>query len=393
MRRPTGHSILAACFLTTAWASTAICEPVSLWNSNGSVMSMEVVGAEHVFRYQEPRIGMRQAGVVSGTLRFKGTRSGDAYTGTAFVFSRRCGAHPFRVTGTISEDKREIEAFGSAPGGFDAACRPLAFHTDGVRLSFLRLVGSSPLPSLMVERKESPAESAAEAARAEETGAVQEREEHRLRSLREQEAAQARIAQEQPEGADRVSRELEQEESGLVEARDFANQREACRKYVAEACDIALKFPRAGEQEVADLRNWRGVAEKFAADRDRCSAGSVAACDRALASPAAGAEQRALLNEWRNVAAPFNRAIAVLSSYAGTAAAATVNAAGAVRNLPTIIAGLAAILALTLVGMALRMQNAKAARSPQRHRHSGRPVPQSAKPSSPSAGGNFSQAA
>jgi hypothetical protein len=56
---------------------------VSLWTSNGSVMSMEVVGGEHVFRYQEPRIGMRQAGVVSGTLRFKGTRSGDAYTGTA----------------------------------------------------------------------------------------------------------------------------------------------------------------------------------------------------------------------------------------------------------------------------------------------------------------------
>ena len=71
--------------LTTVWPAAAKCEPVSLWNSNGSVMSMEVVGADQVFRYQEPRVGMRQEGVVPGTVRFKGTRTGNTYLGTAFV--------------------------------------------------------------------------------------------------------------------------------------------------------------------------------------------------------------------------------------------------------------------------------------------------------------------
>ena len=94
--RPTRRSILATCILTTFWPATAECEPESLWNHNGSVMALHAVGAEHVIRYQEPRIGMRQEGVVSGTVRFKGTKSGNTYSGTAFVFSRRCGAHPYQ---------------------------------------------------------------------------------------------------------------------------------------------------------------------------------------------------------------------------------------------------------------------------------------------------------
>ena len=138
--RPVSHSILATCILTTVWPAAAKCEPVSLWNSNGSVMSMEVVGADQVFRYQEPRIGMRQEGVMSGTVRFKGARAGNTYLGTAFVFSRRCGAHPFRVTGTVSKDEREITMYGNAPAGFDAACRPVVYRKDGVHFSFLRFL-------------------------------------------------------------------------------------------------------------------------------------------------------------------------------------------------------------------------------------------------------------
>ena len=43
-------------------------------------MALHAVGAEHVISYQEPRMGMRQEGVVSGTVRFKGTKSENTYS-------------------------------------------------------------------------------------------------------------------------------------------------------------------------------------------------------------------------------------------------------------------------------------------------------------------------
>src|ERR1700704_2237786 len=184
--RPVSHSILAICIPATLWPAVAKCEPASLWNSNGSVMAMDVVGGDQVFRYQEPRIGMRQEGVVSGTVRFKGTKSGNTYSGTAFVFSRRCGAHPFHVTGTVSQDEREITMYGSAPVGFDAACRPVVYRKDGVHFSFLQFVDPPPLVAREIERDQSAAEAAAERARLEEARAAKEREEQVLRNLHEQ---------------------------------------------------------------------------------------------------------------------------------------------------------------------------------------------------------------
>src|SRR5258708_6075180 len=175
--RPVSHSILVTCILATFWPAAAKSEPASLWNSNGSVMAMDVVGGEQVFRYQEPRIGMRQEGVVSGTVRFKGVKSGDTYSGTAFVFSRRCGAHPFHVTGTVSKDEGEIAMYGSAPVGFDEACRPVVYRKDGVHFSFLRFVDPPPLVAREIDRDRSAAEAAVERAQLEEARAAKEREE------------------------------------------------------------------------------------------------------------------------------------------------------------------------------------------------------------------------
>jgi tetratricopeptide (TPR) repeat protein len=74
-----------------------------------------------------------------------------------------------------------------------------------------------------------------------------------------------------------------------------------------------------------------------------------------------------LLREWRIAALPFNRAMALLSSYAGMVATTAINAVSVIRNLPHVTGGLATILALALAAMALRT----------RHPYpSGRPQPQ-----------------
>ena len=321
--RPACHSILATCILTTFWPATAECEPESLWNHNGSVMALHAVGAERVIRYQEPRIGMRQEGVVSGTVRFKGTKSGNTYSGTAFVFSRRCGAHPYQVTGTTSADEREIAISGTAPAGFDASCRPVVYRKEVARFSFLRSVEPPPPAVAAIDRDRGAADAAAERARLEEAQAAKEREEQRLRSS-------ARTAGTPSHGPARTTG-ARRARSPRTRARsasdrggaDFSSQRDGCRKYNVEACDIALNSPHASRQDVADMRRWRDVAEKLRADLDGCRTGSVAACDRALASPAVAEEQRPLLKEWRIAASPFNRAMALLSAHAGTVARAS----------------------------------------------------------------------
>jgi hypothetical protein len=361
--RPTRHAILATCILTSFWPATGECEPESLWNHNGSVMALHAVGAEHVISYQEPRMGMRQEGVVSGTVRFKGTKSENTYSGTAFVFSRRCGAHPYQVTGTISADERQIAISGTAPAGFDAACRPVVYRKEVAHFSFLRSIEPSP----PVDRDRGAADAAAaERARVEAARAAQEREEQRLRSLREQQEREAMDLREQQERAERVRRDREQEARRTEEVRTFSNQRDGCRKYNAEACDIALNSPHASRQDVAAMRNWRDVAKKLRADFDGCRTGSVAACDRALASPAVAEEHRPLLNEWRSAASPLNRAMA----HAGTVARTAIDGLNVIRSLPTfaqVTGGLAAVLALALAlaAMAWRRRHPSSSARPQ----------------------------
>jgi hypothetical protein len=356
--RPVCHSILSTCVLTICWPATVQCEPASFWNHNGSVMALYAVGDGRVFRYQEPRIGMQQEGVVSGTVRFEGTRTGNTYSGTAFVFSRRCGAHPFRVSGTASEQEREIILYGTAPAGFDVACRPTVYSKHVVNFTFLRSVDPAPVVGGPIDRDQSAAEVDAKRASLEGAQAVKEDEEQRLSNLREQQERQAKDLREQRERAERIRDEREQEERRLAEVRGFSSQRDGCRKYNVEACDIALRSSHATQQDMIDLRNWRGVAEKLHADLDNCRTGSVAACNAALASPAIADGQRLLLNEWRIAASPFKRAMALLSKQAGMVATVMLDSARVIRNLPTsvhVTGCLAAVLALALAAMAFRI--------------------------------------
>src|SRR5947209_715032 len=117
------RAILRICLLTGALPALAQDGPSSLWDLNDSVLGLYKNGAERIFRYEQPREALQQEGVGSGTVWFKGTLSGNTYTGTAFVFHRRCGARPFDVEGTLDDDERRIAFSGEQPTSFDSQCK------------------------------------------------------------------------------------------------------------------------------------------------------------------------------------------------------------------------------------------------------------------------------
>lgn len=85
------------------------------WNHNGSAMKLIASGNARRFVYLRPRDGLRGEGVSEGTVLFEGTRSGDTYSGTAYLFSRVCGPQAYQVRGAVSNNDRLVTLSGQAP--------------------------------------------------------------------------------------------------------------------------------------------------------------------------------------------------------------------------------------------------------------------------------------
>ncbi len=94
----------------------------SLWDHDGSTLLLITDGMQRKFYYETPRPGLIEIGVLRGTLFFVGQQKGRAYRGIARVFSKRCGATPYSVSGEISEDSQTILVRGKAPS-LDGQCR------------------------------------------------------------------------------------------------------------------------------------------------------------------------------------------------------------------------------------------------------------------------------
>jgi len=118
--------LLAASFVTDAAADRVR----SLWTHNDSEVYLYANGQEREFRYRTPKAELLQAGVLAGTLLFKGTRIGTQYSGTAYVFPRPCGALPYSVAGEIAADERSITMSGSAPSAIYSDCSIAAQRDD-----------------------------------------------------------------------------------------------------------------------------------------------------------------------------------------------------------------------------------------------------------------------
>ena len=85
------------------------------WDLNDLIMSLISDGSGRKLYYYRPRIGLENVGVKKGTLFFEGSRSGNGYTGYAYIFSKYCGAAAYAVTGVVSADQRQIKLQGKTP--------------------------------------------------------------------------------------------------------------------------------------------------------------------------------------------------------------------------------------------------------------------------------------
>lgn len=383
------HSRFPICVLVALTVASPVAaqdQPSSLWDLNDSVLGLYKNGAERIFSYQEPREALQQEGVTAGTVWFQGTLTGNTYTGTAFVFQRRCGPSPFHVEGKLDADERRISFTGEQPVSFDAHCKVVEAEDVEFEITFLRsLAPPPPLVYGSIDRAPVPTPPVAqEQARLDAILAEKDLEQQRLRALRAENDRNERALRDQREDAERIARERRKEEQLLAETRAFSGQRSACRKFDIAACGTALRSPHATAQDAIDLQSWRGVALKFRTDLDGCRNGSLSACDAAMASPAIADGQRHQLKEWRAPASPYNRAVVWFSGYAGIVATTTADVVTTIRNLPTsthVTGGLAAVLTLALAGMAIRSRRTQpsghpAAPEAPQGATSGKPAPQ-----------------
>ena len=106
------------------------------WDHNGSIMHLAANGADRRFAYATPRSGLEAAGIKSGTPVFIGKKVGMTYNGVAYIYSARCGATAYNVSGPVSEDQRAVTLYGSVPVR-DAKCRVIGARSDTLIFTFL----------------------------------------------------------------------------------------------------------------------------------------------------------------------------------------------------------------------------------------------------------------
>ena len=115
----------------------------SIWNHNGSEMRLRADDDRRTIVYEVPRAGIASQGVERGTVLFEGTISGKAgsYSGTAYVFSARCGKQPYAVTGELVNDGQQILLSGKAPRRDSSTCALQAYRDDNLVFDFVRSEG------------------------------------------------------------------------------------------------------------------------------------------------------------------------------------------------------------------------------------------------------------
>jgi len=126
----------------------------SLWEHNGSILQLREQGMLRSFRYTQPRAELQNAGVENGTVLFEGKKSGDRFSGTAYRFSKGCGAVGYAVEGTMSPNRGGLTLSGRAPKR-NSKCEVVDHFTDV--LVFRRRGAAEPQPvTATVDQKVTP---------------------------------------------------------------------------------------------------------------------------------------------------------------------------------------------------------------------------------------------
>jgi len=87
----------------------------SCWVHNGPLMRLKASGSERFFYDEEPRQGLRAAGVQRGTLLFNGTSNAGRYAGWTRLFSSACPGEPrgHHVEGPVAANRTTVRMTGT----------------------------------------------------------------------------------------------------------------------------------------------------------------------------------------------------------------------------------------------------------------------------------------
>jgi len=128
MRRIIRIRGLSSCSLLLAGLATSGAAD-TVWEHNGSTLQLREEGTLRSFRYSDPRAELQNAGVENGTVLFEGKKTGNRFSGTAYRFSKGCGAIGYEVEGAVSPTARDLTLSGRAPKR-NSKCEVVGHFTD-----------------------------------------------------------------------------------------------------------------------------------------------------------------------------------------------------------------------------------------------------------------------
>jgi hypothetical protein len=144
----------AAALATPAQAANG-----SVWDHNGSQMTLEENGEKRKLVYTEPREGLDKAGIKKGTVLFNGERKADGrLAGFAKIFKGNCNAIDYFVEGTLNEQTGEIVLQGQAPVYASGTGCEVSGYSDSSPASTLKFSRIGDAPESAVVAETAPAE-------------------------------------------------------------------------------------------------------------------------------------------------------------------------------------------------------------------------------------------
>ncbi len=128
----------------------------SIWDHNGSKVTLEENGDKRKLVYSEPREGLDKAGIRQGTVLFNGEKKPNGrLAGFAKIFKGGCNAVDYFVEGTFNERKGEIVLQGQAPVFASGQGCQVSGYSDSSPASTLTFskIGDAPPESAAVAQR------------------------------------------------------------------------------------------------------------------------------------------------------------------------------------------------------------------------------------------------
>jgi len=141
---------LSSCSLLLAGLATSGAAD-TVWEHNGSIVQLREEGTLRSFRYSDPRAELQKAGVEHGTVLFEGRKTGNRFSGTAYRFSRGCGAIGYEVNGAVSPTARDLTLSGRAPKR-NSKCEVVGHFTDVLVFRRRTAVEQRPVAAIVTKK-------------------------------------------------------------------------------------------------------------------------------------------------------------------------------------------------------------------------------------------------